>query len=102
MIDPAPATLLALAARYKVIVVDDGGTDATAAVAEDWLRRHDPAVRLLAHDGNPGYGAAIGTGTTPLLRLFVSWVYNRTVGLLVWVRDVDCAFKLMRREILDT
>lgn len=39
----------------------------------------------------------------PLSRLIMSWVYNRLVGLLylVQVRDVDCSFKLMRRERLD-
>ena len=32
----------------------------------------------------------------------MSWVNNRTVALLfrVRVRDVDCAFKLLRREIV--
>ncbi len=36
------------------------------------------------------------------LRSFVSWGYNRLVGLLfrIRVRDVDCAYKLMRREVL--
>ncbi len=33
----------------------------------------------------------------------LSWVYNRIVGVLFRVRvsDVDCAFKLMRREVRD-
>ena len=39
----------------------------------------------------------------PLTRLVVSWFYNRLVRILfrVPVRDVDCSFKLMRRERLD-
>jgi dolichol-phosphate mannosyltransferase len=146
MIEAALTTLPELAERYEVIVVDDGSRDGTADVAQDWMRRHHPAVRLLAHDGNRGYGAAIRTGLRhargdlvfytdadrqfdiaelayflplarehdlvigfrvyrydPLLRSLVSWVYNRMVGLLfrVRVRDVDCAFKLLRREIVD-
>lgn len=38
----------------------------------------------------------------PVLRSMLSWIYNRIVGLLfrVRVRDVDCAFKLMRREVV--
>jgi glycosyltransferase involved in cell wall biosynthesis len=38
-----------------------------------------------------------------VLRSIVSWFYNRLVGLTfrLGVRDVDCAFKLMRREVLD-
>jgi glycosyltransferase involved in cell wall biosynthesis len=39
----------------------------------------------------------------PLARLVVSWVYNRLVRVLfrVRIRDVDCSFKIMRRERLD-
>ncbi len=38
-----------------------------------------------------------------VLRSIVSWCYNRVIGVLfrVRVRDVDCAYKLMRREVLD-
>jgi glycosyltransferase involved in cell wall biosynthesis len=38
-----------------------------------------------------------------VLRSIVSWFYNRLVGVLfrLRVRDVDCAFKLMRREVID-
>lgn len=37
-----------------------------------------------------------------VLRCLLSWVYNRLVGVLfgLRVRDVDCAFKLMRRELV--
>lgn len=38
-----------------------------------------------------------------MLRSFLSWIYNRLVSVLfrVRVRDVDCAFKLFRREVLE-
>jgi len=38
-----------------------------------------------------------------VLRSILSWCYNRLVGFMfrVRVRDVDCAYKLMRREVLD-
>jgi glycosyltransferase involved in cell wall biosynthesis len=38
-----------------------------------------------------------------VLRSMVSWVYNRLVRVLfrVKVRDVDCSFKLFRREVID-
>ncbi len=38
----------------------------------------------------------------PVLRSMLSWVYNRLVYVMfgVRVRDVDCAFKLMRRELV--
>lgn len=39
----------------------------------------------------------------PVLRCFLSWCYNRLVRVLfrVRVRDVDCSFKLMRREVIE-
>ena len=39
----------------------------------------------------------------PVRRLFVAWVYNRLIRLLFgggW-RDVDCAFKLFRRDVFE-
>jgi glycosyltransferase involved in cell wall biosynthesis len=38
-----------------------------------------------------------------VLRSMASWIYNRVVGLLfrLKVRDVDCSFKLFRREVVD-
>jgi glycosyltransferase involved in cell wall biosynthesis len=39
----------------------------------------------------------------PLRRRFVGWTYNRVIGLLFGLpmRDVDCAFKLFRREVFE-
>lgn len=38
-----------------------------------------------------------------VLRSLLSWIYNRVVRVLfrVHVRDVDCAYKLFRREVLE-
>lgn len=38
-----------------------------------------------------------------VLRCLLSWIYNRLVSVLfrVRVRDVDCSFKLFRREVLE-
>lgn len=56
------------------------------------MRDHDLAVgfRVYRYDS--------------VIRSVLSWVYNRLVGILfrVRVRDVDCAFKLIRREVLNT
>lgn len=46
---------------YEVIVVNDGSTDSTAAVLEQ-LSRSEPQVRIIHHERNLGYGAAIRTG----------------------------------------
>ncbi len=134
-----------LVGDYEVIVVDDGSSDGTSAAVTEWMER-DPAVRLLVHERNLGYGAAIRTGFQaarkslvfytdadrqfdvaeltyflPMIedndlvigfrvyrydaafRSMISWGYNRLVAVLfrVRVRDVDCAFKLMRAEVRD-
>ena len=46
---------------YEVIVVNDGSTDATAAVLERLARRH-AHIRIIHHERNLGYGAALQTG----------------------------------------
>ena len=39
----------------------------------------------------------------PLTRLFLSWGFNLLVRIIfrIRVRDIDCAFKLFRREVFD-
>lgn len=128
-----------------VIVVNDGSTDSSDGVLET-LGQTRPWLRVISHQNNLGYGAALRTGFAaasgefvfytdadgqfdllelrevlplitdadlvmgfrvyrfdPLARLVMSWIYNRLVRVLyrVRVRDVDCSFKLMRRERLD-
>lgn len=135
-----------LAHQWEVIVVDDGSSDLTAETAASLVSEHYPNVRLLRHETNRGYGAAIRSGfsrarynlvfytdsdnqfdigelryTLPIMRdadvmvgfrvyryddpmrVVMSWAYNRLVRVLfrVRVRDVDCAFKVFRREVID-
>jgi glycosyltransferase involved in cell wall biosynthesis len=45
---------------YEVIVVDDGSLDKSAAVVEGWSKKN-PRVRLVRHEKNMGYGAAVRT-----------------------------------------
>src|SRR5215212_4924394 len=49
------------AGDYEVLVVDDGSRDRTFAVASEAARGR-PRVRVLRHDVNRGYGAALRTG----------------------------------------
>src|SRR3954452_16090412 len=136
----------AAADQHEIVVVDDGSTDGTRAEATR-LARIDPSVRILTHEENRGYGAALRTGinavTQPWILLtdadlqfdlrqlfdaaqltpeydFVigrrtprrdplyrrvyghtwNWLVRRALELPV--RDVDCAFKLARTELLQS
>jgi len=62
LIDEAVASLSALATRYEVIIVDDGSTDGTAAIAASLVVAHPGVVRLVRHEVNRGYGGALRSG----------------------------------------
>ena len=57
----AVAVLAGVTDCYEVIVVDDGGRDRTAAIA-DRLAAENPRVRVVHHPVNRGYGAALRSG----------------------------------------
>lgn len=57
----ADEALARLTRDYEILVVDDGSHDATAALVADEAE-HRPHVRLLRHETNRGYGAALRTG----------------------------------------
>lgn len=80
-VEEADAALGELFAEYEILVVDDGSTDDTPAVVER-LAAAFPSVRLLRHEVNRGYGAALRTG-------FVAASFDR-----IAFTDADCQFDL--------
>lgn len=128
--------------RYEIIIVNDGSHDNTKKVAEALVKKHN-TVRLVNHETNLGYGAALLTGIheatmdyvfftdadlqfdilelqnlfvhiphnevvigyraprrDSALRLLNAWGWNKLNRLLFGLKitDIDCAFKLFRRE----
>src|SRR5215469_14962568 len=143
-LDRALTALPPLVASLEVIVVDDGSADDTAQRVKSVMER-DRRVRLVTHERNKGYGAAVTSGllasvgdlvmfadsdgqfdfrdVAKLLdrlpnndfvvgyryrraeafrRRLNAWAWGRLVRLLYGVRarDLDCAFKLFRREVV--
>lgn len=132
-----------LVEAYEIIVVDDGSSDRTAAVAGGL---GDERVRVVRHGRNRGYGEALRTGFLSARMDFVfftdadlqfdmaelerflpfagtvdvvagyrlnrqdnfvrrlnAYGWNLLMRLLFYVpvRDIDCAFKLFDRRVLD-
>ncbi|TFG45762.1 MAG: glycosyltransferase family 2 protein [Candidatus Brocadiia bacterium] len=134
-----------LKADFEVIIVDDGSSDNTGREADEIAGR-DGRVKVVRHQRNLGYGAALQSGfkaatkelvfytdgdgqfdineMPPLLALMErydivscyrlnrrdslirkinGWCWTRLVCLMfgLKIRDIDCAFKLYKREIFD-
>lgn len=131
--------------EFEIIVVDDGSADRTAEIVRQIANR-DGRVRLISHEHNRGYGAAVATalraahgewifftdgdGQFNLLDLpqllveaqradvVIGYRYDRADNRLrrlnaaAWkwlirclvglrVRDLDCAFKLFPRWVVE-
>ena len=61
VVEKALQVLPQVADEYEVIIVNDGSQDRTGEVAEELARAH-PCVRVIHHERNLGYGAALRSG----------------------------------------
>jgi glycosyltransferase involved in cell wall biosynthesis len=129
---------------YEIIIVDDGSSDGTLRIARQLSSAH-PTVRVISHEKNKGYGAALKTGITsarmdyvfftdadlqfdvlelqnlllhipehqvvigyraprrdPAMCLVNAWGWNKLNRFFfgLKVTDIDCAFKLFRRDLV--
>jgi len=62
--------------RWEILAVNDGSTDGTAGILEECAGKH-PHLRVIHHEKNQGYGAALKTGI------------RRAAGELVAIIDAD-------------
>jgi glycosyltransferase involved in cell wall biosynthesis len=144
-VENALRVLEKLNADFEIVVVDDGSSDETARIADEIAGR-DKRIKVVHHERNLGYGAALQSGFAaatkelvfytdgdgqfdmnemppllplmeqwdivscyrlnrrdPLIRKINGWAWTKLVCLLfgLKVRDVDCAFKLYKREIFE-
>lgn len=128
------------------MVIDDGSVDGTARVVKELIKKN-PRIRLIAHEINKGYGAALKSGLysakydliayndgdgqfsfdeiknflplikecdlvigyrskrqDPFIRRLNGKTFNLVVDLLfgLTLRDVDCAFKLIKKKVIET
>jgi glycosyltransferase involved in cell wall biosynthesis len=65
--------------EWEVLIVDDGSTDSSPQVLQE-LEADFPALRVLGHDQNKGYGAALKTG------------FARARGVYVATLDADGSY----------
>jgi glycosyltransferase involved in cell wall biosynthesis len=134
-----------LAARFNVVIVDDGSSDGTGPLAISLARELGMELNVIRHERKSGYGAAVGDGLRstdleytaftdadgqldvadlsllipylkdadlvggwrmsredPVFRSLISGTFNRLVlmTLKIQVKDVNCALKIMRTDVL--
>lgn len=87
--------VLADAGRYELIVVDDGSDDGTAEVLAEAVQ-NDPALVVLTHIENRGYGASLKTGLLHASAELIvitdadgTYPNDRIMELVEMAKDVD-------------
>lgn len=102
----AVAALDELQVPYEVIVVDDGSSDETAALAREEAAQ-SPQVRVLSLEKNAGYGGALRHGFAAAQYDFLSFTdadgqfdLRELARLLTPAKEYDvvCGFRIDRRD----
>ena len=109
MVVVAMTTARELTSDYEVIVANDGSADSTRDVLEELARLY-PALRLIHHPQNRGYGAALRTGFASATKDMIFYTdgdaqYDPREMTLLWqhlTHDVDFVngYKINRSDPL--
>ena len=89
-------TLLSGGEDVEILVVDDGSTDDTAAIADRWAAEHPSVVRAI-HQENRGHGGAVMTGIRN-----ASGLYFKVVDSDDWVDETAFAKVLDRLRAFES
>jgi glycosyltransferase involved in cell wall biosynthesis len=95
-----------IASDYEVIVVDDGSSDATAEIAQNFSQENQK-VKVIRHEMNRGYGAALRTGFEASGKDYIFFTdgdnqfdITEISKLLPYVKDFDivAGFRIKRQD----
>ena len=111
MVVMADLTARTLTADYEIIVVNDGSRDATAEVLDELTAAY-PRLRVVTHERNRGYGAALRSGFRAATRPLVFYTdgdaqYDPRELTVLWAHltdhpevDVVNGYKISRADPL--
>src|SRR3989344_2912248 len=106
---------------YEIIVTDDGSIDGARELLAS-LQETNPRLKVVFHEHNQGYGAALKSGFAQAAepevdlvngykikrqdtfdRIIIGKIYQwaMKVVFLLKIRDVDCDYRLFKKEKLD-
>lgn len=100
------AVLREICTDYEIIIVDDGSRDGTEKLADELAQKY-PAIRVIHHPSNRGYGAALQSGFRAASKEYVFYTdgdgqfdVSELHGLLPLMEqyDIVSGYRLKRQE----